>query len=333
MSHQRQTTTGFALSFLIAASLNAPSVFAAGVYDEGLQYFNAGKFYHAAVAFGRAAAADPLNAMVHYYWANSLVKIGDHERAAREYRVAFLLEPQGIVSGYCRQALIGYKLAVPNPNDSAAFRQSMRDTAGGAADLREAPPRVAGASPVQAPADTNVDKACDAITRQLSHEKQKHQATRDSSVRMAMVRAQAQARRIDEDAEIAIQKLYEPIIYPGARVNPLLLNPELLKQRAEEIRNSAKDAKEQLFREAGEESTRYNKWNSTKEQALEEVAHNLRTQMQSKTPNGVQLLPEGTDLYVRYYGNSPGRPIPETRQAVVRIISAPSPPVSNTDQN
>lgn len=299
---------------------------AASVYDDGIRDYQAGRFKQAMMKLTRASGAQPTNALVHYYLANALVKCGEHEQAAEEYRVSFMLDPYGTVSGYCRAALRGYKRAVPSGDDIKAFR----DTVNGVTALASAPPAPGAKGQVLHPprlgasasADPIMRQSLSLIRRQVDFEKRKNNSIGESRAKSEIKLAERDAREIDYWAKQQIDRLWSPHQAP---MDPRLLDTKQLQASEDRIRANAKEEQSRILREAQQRADRYRKVAEMRKTALDEVADNLERQMcENSSASTVRLLSEGTDLYVRRYastGNNRG--IPDAHPAVARIVSSP----------
>lgn len=283
------------------------AAFASTFFDDGLAHFKAGRFDLSARALAAAVARDPASQITRYYLACSLVKAKDHRRAVEEYRVAYLLDPTSITGQYCRKALSGYKAAIPDATEAKRLRQELAS-------------RAPASSIVSGGGD--LAQSMETIRRQADFEKEKHRSDQLRREKIVRGLADAELRAIDQQMQEQIARLSDPIIFtPGPRANPLLLDPELLKQKEDQIRKSAQEEKERILRALDEKTERYKGIQKSRDVALDEVAANLQTQMVSSPRGGVQLQPAGTGLYVRNYLPAGVKPPPEVRSAVVRMVS------------
>lgn len=294
--------------------------------DEAMTHYLAGRYKHAVNAFDRVLASDPANQKLRYFLANALVKCDEHERAAQEYELAYKIDSHSTIAGYCKQALLSYKKPVPEGNFNFGAKAKNKVIAGATPAI---PVQKSGSSetkPAAISGSVHVNRALSNIRRQAAYEKDKHRRLANTSMDILTGSRLEKARDIDARAQMEVEKLYEPIIYtPGPRANPLLMYPDLLKSRETQIRQAAQDAKEALIRQEEAQANRYKSWVKEREVALDEVAANLENQLDTpQKSSGVKLHAVGTDLYVRYYGNS-GTPAPEVHNAVVRIVTEPPP--------
>lgn len=333
----RLLSVSAAASFVVAmpvsfAQTAAQNQQTAPEFDAGLVYFNAGRFTEAAAYFQQATLRHPYSALVHYNFANALVKAKVHDRAIKEYKLAYLLEPQGSVAGYCTQALNGYKTKVPTSADVVAFQKQISDTVRGAV--------VAG----RAYADPDVDRASAAIRRQLQQEKLKHSVKGNISALSAEGVAAERIKKIDCETQASVDRLYSPVVeiideYGRVKLvqnmlyNPYTFaNPHVLKEKEAQIRAKGEAQKEEVLREAKLDRQRYETWAKAQEDALDEVAANLTSQFNNRSKGGVQLQPRGTNLYVRQYVPFSSKAASNANPATVRIVRAsgatdePTPP-------
>lgn len=82
----------------LAQNYNAP-------YRIGLAYYHAGNFKQAFEQFNQLLARDPNDAILHYYAANCLVKLGRIKEAIADYRNCILLGSDSEAANLSRQAL------------------------------------------------------------------------------------------------------------------------------------------------------------------------------------------------------------------------------------
>ncbi len=300
---------------ILLAVCHTTAARAGACFDEGLRLYNGRHYRESVVLLARASGAEPLNAIVHYYLANALALTKDHEQAAAEYRMCYLLDPHGPVSGYCRQALVSYRCALPGAEESRWLKEGLTASGVWSAGGQSGGGAVADEKPV--------DQACSVIRRQLAYEKTKHKVIGDANAQTELSCGEEQARRIEQQAQSEINSLYSPTTWVGPfRFNPYANDAALLKAREEQIRSAARDREEQARRLAQDRADRYKSWSKETGTALDEVADNLERQLSQPSHNGgVQLQAVGTDLYVRYYGGlAANHVIPDVHPAVVRIF-------------
>lgn len=295
--------------------------------DEAMNHYTAGRYKHAVNAFDEALVLEPANQNLRYFLANALVKCGEHERAAQEYELAYKINSQSTVAGYCKQALLTYKKPVPEGNfNLGALSKNKTKTVASVPVAASSSSTSSSENPSGTADSVHLARAMKNIRRQAAYEKDKHRRFANASMDILTGTRLEKAKDIDARMQIEVERLYEPIIYtPAPRTNPLLMYPELLKSRETQIRQAAQEAKEALVRQEEALANRYKSWVKEREVALDEVAANLESQLDApQKSSGVKLRSVGTDLYVRYYGAS-NTPAPEVRNAVVRIVTEPSP--------
>lgn len=280
-----------ALTALTLAPLAASAAFARGVFDDAIEHYNAKRYLQAANAFTKASIKEPSNQLYRYYLANCLVHLDKHDRAVEEYRAAYLLDPYSSTAEYSARALKGYHKPLP-------------------------PLPGVGAD------DSQVGKTKTLIRKQSRDQKDKHTIIASNSESLIRAKVDEQIKQIDEQARYEIQKLHDPLIFmPAPRANPLLALPDLLKEKEDQIKLNAKQEKERLLRDAEERSKPFQSWRKDRGAVIDEIAQNLEHQLEQPVgPSGVKLQPNGTDLYVRYYGKSKGSRFPDAHQATARIV-------------
>lgn len=299
------------IALLLALAGSGGNAFAKSLTDEGLAHYNAGRYPLAIASLSAAVAREPAGQLLHYYLANAFVHTGDHRRALEEYRICYQLNPQNTIGEYSRKALVSYKAPLPSPSDPTFVRVYKKYM-----DAAKTQSNVVAIEP-------ELEKARNIIRRQADIEKNKHRIQSAQSQKVSRHIAEEEAKRVDSRAEAEIQKLYEPIVYsPGPRANPLLANPDLLKQKEDAIKKAAAEEKEYILRHAEESSETYKSWESKKTVALDEVAANLESQLEQPAGrSGVKLQAKGTDLYVRNYVPFHSKANLNAHPAIVRIVS------------
>lgn len=316
-----------AVALVTALCMAAPAVEAqkrvVSDIEAGEAYLAVGKGAEAAAFFQRAIQRDPCNAMLHYYMANALVKMKAHERALKEYQVSYMLEPRGAASAYCLQALTAYQARIPNLLEADDFQRRMRDTGGGALIGYTGLDTGAGAST----ADADTDRAATTVSRQMAAEKVNAAVRAEAAKKHAEACLQAKLRKIEQDAEDALAHANEPQVSWGmvnGRLGQIVVypSPEELKRREAEIRAKAQDLRDQAVRAGQEQQSDHEKQLKKQEAAINEVANNLSSQMNTRSKNGVQIHPRGTNLYVRQYVPFANKTSANAHASVARITSA-----------
>lgn len=286
-------------------------------FDEGVRHFNACRFTHAANSFEEALLRRPKDPYIHYYLANALVHMRNHDRAAKHFQHCYQLDPFGPVSGYCRQALKLYRK--PIPADPDVFT-----------NVPSKPP--ANVAPV-APSIGTLRM----VEQQAQAEKLRHKDYAESMAMGIRGGAENKARQIREDGELAAKKiLHEPVPIVGSGFHPIGFLEDR-RERAEQVRKQAEENARRVREMAEDQVAEYKTWSEQKEKSLDEAAVSLQSQLKSSPVAGsVKLKPVGTSLFVRNYESSnPGKPAPDVRNSIVRIVpsgsaqeqtDAPAPP-------
>ncbi|MBX9687394.1 MAG: tetratricopeptide repeat protein [Candidatus Obscuribacterales bacterium] len=282
---------GFLSAFLLLSSLAIPSVNAGGSVDAAMSLYKSKHYKEAAAGFSQAVSQEPSRQLYHYLLANCLVHMKEHRRAEEEYKVAYTLDPSSSTGEFCLQALGAYNKRSGKPGTAS---------------------------------NSDLDKAKGLIEKQIEFEKEKSGSLANRGQRTIQDSVEEELKQVDQWMQSEIQKLNEPLIFnPGARANPLLANPELLKEKEDQIRASAAAQKEQIKKSAKERSKVYESWKKDRETLLDETAENLKGQLeQPMGMSGVKLQSKGTGLYVRYYGKGGKNYWPDPHPATARIGDA-----------
>ncbi|MGH9548083.1 MAG: hypothetical protein ACRD3W_01865, partial [Terriglobales bacterium] len=183
-----------------------------------------------------------------------------------------------------------------------------------------APPRVKYVSEYS-PAPDGVSGAIEHIRHDAEGAKDRHRAAAESQSIAAIRRGEEEAKQVEASARDEIDRILNPPQLINGRLNPLYLNPELQKQRAEEVRRRADEAAKIARSAAQERCSTFQKWSQQREYDLDEIASNLEHQLHDRNLPGTPRLSQlGTGLYVRnYVGASAPSPYPDPHPGVVRI--------------
>lgn len=317
----------------------------------GVSFLKAKQFKEAELCLKQAVEANPSDAYNYYYLANAYVHLKQHEQAIECYRRSYELDPFSTVSGFCRQALLSYNVAIPvadkqlqKPKGISLYKEgspqnkpwqsssSSRKTASGSSELSSENDPAQPKLPEQTANQRHLNNASAMIQRQAAEEKARKKQFADHLAGNVNSTGLAKANKIRADAEEQIKELYEgPVLYDtqgnarGRGVPSWHLNPTLqgyLKERADQIRRDAEERAQLELSVSNDRSKQYQKWSSDRQEDLDHVTDSLESQMRSTGPrSGVSLNPVGTGLYVRNYSTfKPKNPIPDAHSSVVRMI-------------
>jgi len=337
-----------------ASGANSFHAIRSAAAKRGMAHYNKKQFSLASYYLRAALEADSNNAHLYYYLANSYVHVKRHEEAIVCYRRSYQLDPFGTVSGFCRQALLAYNVAIPEVS-MKAHRKPTPAYKPGSHYNKQWPPLPVVAEPptaeeaVSEEEDSEGEEQPKSVREQTVHEHHMNNAT-------AMIRRQAEdekarkklyvdnlsdnivktgaakASRIKAEAEEQIKEMYEgPLLYdsqgnargrglPHWRLNPIL--QDYLKEQAEQIRREAESRAQLEISMSHDKSSEYKKWYLDREGDIDYVADSLESQLRiTKSRSGILLNPIGTGLYVRNYSTfKPKYPIPEAHSSVVRML-------------
>ncbi len=273
----------------------------ASYYDQGMVQYKQGQFRKAAQLFTAATLQEPTRQIHHYLLANCLVRIDQNERAAEEYKLAYMLDASSPTGEFCKKALLAYGKRLPAVKIDEPLAQD------------------------------DIGRAKKRIQKQASFEKDKHEVVASRTEQEIKAKLDEQLKAIDQQMQYEIERLHDPIVFNGgAQANRLLAVPELMKEREDQIRTAAAAQKERLIREAAERSKPYDSWRKSRSALVDEAAENLQTQLdQPVGPSGVKLQTRGTNLYVRYYGKANPNEYPDAHSATARIQEASGPDISS----
>lgn len=296
------------------SSLSAtPEVF----YAEGMKNFKAANYAYAENYFRNAAKLRPNDGMIRYYLATCLVYQHRHPEAIAQYRMSYKLDPYGLVSGFCRRALVAYNVPVDGTTDARKIVRKPR-----------AVPKVDEKQLQKAitASELQMEAAVVTIKRQAEEEKNRKKVFAKELADSAIKAGDSKAKSIKEDAEDQIRALMDAEYarqQAGLRRGSLYsryTDAELVRQQAESIRREA-EAKAKLEQDVAQERSRkHQEWSENRQKDMDSVADNLQKQLQT-TPaqRSVSINPVGTGLYVRNY-TPPREKGLEARNAVVRFV-------------
>lgn len=290
-----------------------PEVF----YAEGMRNFRAANYAYAENYFRKAAKLRPNDAMIRYYLATCLVYQHRHPEAIAQYRMSYKLDPYGVVSGFCRRALLAYRVPVDGTTDP-------RKIVGKPSVTRKVDE--GQLEKVISQGELQMQAAVTTIRRQAEDEKSRKKSFAKDLSESAIKAGANKARSIKEEAEDQIRAIYEAeqarqrVLSRGRSIYSRYDDSELVKQQAEQIRREA-DAKAQLEQElAQERSRKHQEWSENRQKEMDSVADNLQNQLQTApAQRSVSINPVGTGLYVRNY-TPPREKGPEARNSVVRFV-------------
>lgn len=321
----------------------------ASAHSKGVVFFKHKQYAPAAYHLKLAIAAEPRNATLYYYLANSLVHMHRHKEAITAYKQSYQLDRFGPVSGFCRQALLTYKVALPTERvhgkPMSTYREGMprnqnwsgkdvgkQDDSEESTSEEEVEPQEEPVAKEPNVREHHINNATAMIRRQAADEKARKKQYADYISDNLVKTGTAKAARIKAEAEEQIKELYEgPVFYdsngaaraqgvPSWKLSPTM--QEIVKNRADQIRRDAEARAELELSRSHDKSSEYKKWYMDRENDLDSVAESLETQLaQPSQRSGVLLNPVGTGLYVRNYSTfKPKYPIPEAHASVVRMV-------------
>jgi tetratricopeptide (TPR) repeat protein len=259
--------------------------------QKGQHHMALGQYSQAEECFRQSAIEHPRDPYVHYYLANMLVYAKKHPQAIEEYNLAFKLDPYGPLSGYCRKALLTYRLHTPPlvPVEETGMSE---------------PISAAERLGLRVPETGEKGAVVQLIRSQTEREKSRHRRFAESIADSIVRGGETRAQIIEKNAHDAINET----INSPLRIRPFehpLTAAENRKMQIEQMRKEAEEAAKMERSIASAKSDAYKRWSLEHEFSLDETASNLEGQLLSKAlPGSAHLHAEGTGLFVRYYGRS-----------------------------
>jgi hypothetical protein len=266
-------------------------------FARAVQYYQRNDFKNAELFLRQAISEAPGEPNMHYYLANTLVRLNRHDEAKEEFKRAYNLDPYGPISGYCRKALAVYD----NQNPDAAPAVSATD------NLMRYSNRE--------PSIVDPEKKVLSLRSQAEREKLRHQQVADSYSRAMNSTGDGEAQRIRQNSRDEIDSILH-----GTRYSYPWMQ-QAAEARAQQVQSNA-DELERIARDrAKERAAEYKAVSKEKGKSLDETVTNLERQFTTKAlPGTPQLRHDGTDLFVRSYSPSTAKsPYPDAHPAVARV--------------
>lgn len=312
------TKTTFIVVSIAFAQLNATVV--ASPLDEGIRQFNSKRYEMAIGHLERAASKSPNDASVRYYLAGCYVHLRRHEEAARSYQACYTLDPFGPLSGYCRRALMAYGRSIPSDAEQAAMAKPFKQ-----------PEKIASRGHSHNSPE-HLEQAVDVLRRQTMSEKNRQKSQGETMASNLLDSSKGAARKIIEDAESEVRAILEaPLPALSYSLNPVLAQQakEMEMARRQElvatIRKKANEDSARIIGDARDRSEKYRQFSADRQNALDEVADSLESQMtSSRLKDRVKMQAAGSGLYVRNFEVAPS-PSPPVRPSVARIYPHENP--------
>lgn len=284
------------LTCLLALSALQSSAFAATASTElqqGIASYNASDHTRAVSLFHTHLSKNQNDAVAHYYLANSLLKLGDRDKAMIEYRKAYESSKDPTLRQYCVQAL--QKGAVEPKVDSAP-RQLTKEEA-------------------------DVAKSLERIKRQSEIAKDNKIQNGDSDAKDKVNRGKHDVRELEAARDMKIRNLLQPdaISITG---NPIYLDHTAdIEAVKRDYANRIKEAQMLANEEASVKKAEVAK------QASKELADvdNLRSQLTESRhlPGTPALQATGTNYYSRQYGDPRSSIVRKPEPPVDELLATP----------
>ncbi|CAN5561145.1 hypothetical protein BH10CYA1_BH10CYA1_26130 [soil metagenome] len=281
---------------LLALSALHSSAFAATTSSElqqGIASYNASDHSRAVSFFHAHLAKNQNDAVAHYYLANSLLKLGQQEKAMDEYRRAYDLSKDPTLRQYCVQAI--QKATVAQKTDSAPHTLSKEDA--------------------------DVAKSLERIKRQSELAKDNKIHNGDADAKDKLNRGTHDVRELEYEREVKIRNLLQPdaISITG---NPIYLDhtadiEAVKRDYANRIKEAQILAKEESSMKKAEVAKDASKM-------LLDV-DNLRSQLTDSRhlPGTPALQATGTNYYNRQYGDPRSSVVKKTEPPVDELLATP----------
>jgi tetratricopeptide (TPR) repeat protein len=251
----------------------------ASALDDGMRYYNAGQYVNALRLFHSVSLADKNNALSHYYEANALFQLNQHDLAIEEYKMAYNLAPaHGQVSRLCMAALLADEQRRAQMEGRQINKQLLRQMVTNIqADLSRNKKVLEGTAQTAANHRANLEDM----------EEQKIQ------------------ERCDKDVEDLTNNPIPAMINGRMEYIPRTDEINDVKHKAEIEIQHARERAQKGARQANDDAAR-------RQLELEKTASNLESQLANQSQHGVKLNALGTNLYVRNYTVEHASPLDST---------------------
>jgi len=274
---------------LFAAGLNAGAFSAEtnnSLLSQGIGLLNSKRYGESVVCLTKVTQENPKSALAHCYLGLALVHLGRLSEARQEFFASYCLDPDGTTGKYAQSALAAYQPDSSKQIDVKPLEQ-----------------------------DENFKKTLSVIHEQAQREKNRKVTSAESAASGVAASTEAHVSRIQRTSEqTSGVSPYVGLNENQSRDQSTTQAGTPLAQAEESIRIARMAAKQK--------SADYRSWSSAQEKKIEDVAHNLESQLkQSHVPGQAVLKPQGTGFYVRYYGPTDSQhALPEVHPGVVRIL-------------
>lgn len=255
-----------------------PASFSADDLQQGMNSYRQKDYKEARRLLTKAVKADPYNAELHYYLANSMIYLGDGKAAMAEYSQSFDLDPFSKFGQYSREALLGFGKKF---NGIGKLQEK---------DNKHLPPDDG----------KSIKQAVIAINSQTSQRESLNRAWGEHKARAAIESGEERNRRLRQKAEEQLEELSNSAGHKAG-----------LQEEMHEIQQKAVFEGQRAQADAREQAARHMGAAMASALAVESSATNLLRLISEKAkPGKVKLRAAGTNLYVRSYGSEPA-PVPE----------------------
>lgn len=283
-------------AFAVSVAFSASPVFAATASTElqqGIASYNASDHPKAVSLFHTHLAKNQNDAVAHYYLANSLLKLGQQEKAMSEYRKAYESSKDPTMRQYCVQAL--QKAAVEEKSDSVSRPPTKEEI--------------------------DVAKSLERIKRQSELAKDNKIRNGDADAKDKVNRGTHDVRELEAERNLKIRNLLQPDaidIYGRPIYLDHTADIEAVKR---DYANRIKEAQALANEEASVKKAEVAKDAS---KMLSDV-DNLRNQLRDSRhlPGTPALQATGTSFYTRQYGDPRSSTVRKPTPPVDELLATP----------
>lgn len=250
-------------AFLAVSAAAPPNPFNQGVAEYGKGHFTVARDY-----FRKVLKSQPRSQAAHYYLANTLAQLRDYAGALKEYEAGYDVNPDSDIAASCLEAMTNLKdYSSEGKPPTAAVKTT---PAGKAVD------------------EDSVIDATRMIRTQLEKESAATSTTADQYAKLRQEHAKAEAKRIQDEMQRKLDDI--PVYRRGGYSRT---------QMQQSIKDEAAKQTQAEMARAQAEADYYAKAAKDRQATLTDVQASLESQL--KNPGKTQLVPQGTNMYIRNY--------------------------------
>jgi tetratricopeptide (TPR) repeat protein len=232
--------------------------------NKGMSLYNAGKYQQALPLLNSAVKQSPAEPLAHYYLANCYMAMKQAAKAKSHYQQVVNVAPYSTCAQYAQMAL-----------DNMPGNNSNRTIATPATSI-------------------DPDTAISRMKMQAEEATRRNSDVFKDLSGRANTQIEAKIKQLKTEEEERIKAVPETIL--GGRPNPEY------QPSVDAIKADVKARLEELNKKRDSQKSTYDKATNQRSNSYDAMVDNLKSQMDNSGRSGVRLKPEGTNIYIRNYG-------------------------------